>query len=190
MTIPEVKFKPPTTKGHTSVARVADDWYIVCRYQALNSGPRGVMLFGIPLAVFRNVNGDIGALLDRCPHRNAPLSLGNVKGELLQCNYHGLEFDVRGACRLVPGLVGDQKSKGCNVQSFPVREQDGFVWVYATANSEPVREPFRFPFIREKGYTTVCQELEVEASVHATAENALDVPHTAYLHRGYFRLSS
>jgi phenylpropionate dioxygenase-like ring-hydroxylating dioxygenase large terminal subunit len=73
------------------------------------------------------------------------------------------------------------------VQSHAVREQDGFVWVYATPDVEPEREPFRFPLIGERGYTTIRQEVQVEGSIHATAENALDVPHTAYLHGGLFR---
>jgi phenylpropionate dioxygenase-like ring-hydroxylating dioxygenase large terminal subunit len=68
-----------------------------------------------------------------------------------------------------------------------VREQDGFVWVYATPEVEPEREPFRLPYINERNYTTVRQVVEAESSIHAAAENALDVPHTAYLHGGLFR---
>jgi phenylpropionate dioxygenase-like ring-hydroxylating dioxygenase large terminal subunit len=190
MSIPEEQFKPPLTKGHSSVARVVDDWYVVCRSERLRAQPLGVTLFGLPIVVFRNAQGVVGALLDRCPHRNAPLSIGRVQGELLQCSYHGWEFNGLGTCRSVPGLPGGQLAKGRNVQHFPVREQDGFVWVYATPDVEPVREPFRFPLIGVKRYTTVCKELEVEGSIHATAENALDVPHTAYLHGGLFRLAS
>jgi phenylpropionate dioxygenase-like ring-hydroxylating dioxygenase large terminal subunit len=73
---------------------------------------------------------------------------------------------------------------------FPVREQDGFVWVYPTANAEPDTSPFAFPEIDAPGYTTVYQCVEAEASVHATIENALDVPHTAFLHKGLFRGTS
>ncbi len=181
---------PITAKGHTSVVHVKDDWYVVCLSSGVKEKPVRTMLFDIPLVLFRDKKGGIGALLDRCPHRNVPLSLGTVKDDVLECSYHGWRFDMGGVCRLVPGLIGDQESRGRNVQSFPVREQDGVVWLYATPDTAPVREPFSFPLIGEKGYTTVYQELEVDGSIHAVAENALDVPHTAYLHGGLFRSSS
>jgi hypothetical protein len=43
------------------------------------------------------------------------------------------------------------------------------------------------PLCNDPRYTTVCRRLEAAASVHATIENALDVPHTAFLHKGLFR---
>jgi phenylpropionate dioxygenase-like ring-hydroxylating dioxygenase large terminal subunit len=181
---------PPATKGHTSVARVADDWYVVCDSQKLLRKPLAVTLLGTPLVLFRDRDGKPGALLDRCPHRNVPLSLGTVKGNHLQCVYHGWEFDRAGTCQAVPGLLEEQKFAGRRVEAYPVCEQDGFVWVYATPDVKSEREPFRFPYINARNYTTVCQEVQAEASIHATAENALDVPHTAYLHGGLFRSSS
>jgi phenylpropionate dioxygenase-like ring-hydroxylating dioxygenase large terminal subunit len=105
----------------------------------------------------------------------------------LECGYHGWRFDLEGSCRAVPGLCGASESKGRAATAYPVREQDGYVWVYPTAEVEPEREPFRFPFLSERGYTTVHQMVEARGSLHAVAENALDVPHTAFLHRGLFR---
>lgn len=187
MTLTEPQLKSSTSKGHTSVAHVADDWYIVCESQQLRDKPLAVTLLDTPLVLFRNQSESAGALLDRCPHRNVPLSLGAVKGENLECVYHGWQFDRRGICQAVPGLVDEHKSTGRRVPAFAVREQDGFVWVYATPEVEPKRAPFRFPFIGERNYKTVRQIVEAESSIHAAAENALDVPHTAYLHGGLFR---
>jgi nitrite reductase/ring-hydroxylating ferredoxin subunit len=147
----------------------------VCRSKTLRDKPLGVTLLGTPLVVFRNKNGEVGALLDRCPHRNTPRS------------YHGWDFDTRGECQAVPGLTGEQKQKGRNAQAYPVREHDGFVWVYASPDVQPNRDLFRLPLLGLSGYTTIYQELAIEASLHAAAENILDVPHTAYLHGGLFR---
>ena len=183
------KLKEPAARGHTSVAHVTDDWYIVCLSKRLRRKPLAATILGTPLVIFRGRNGEAGALLDRCPHRNIPLSLGTVQGELLECCYHGWQFDRQGECQVVPGLCDDQKLERRHVKSYRIREQDGFVWVYADADREPVREPFRFDLIGEMGYTTVREELAVESSVHAVSENALDVPHTAYLHGGLFRTS-
>lgn len=179
--------QPPRTKGHTSVARVADDWYVVCPSRDLGRKPKAVTLLGTPLVLFRDAAGHAAALLDRCPHRNAPLSLGRVDGDLLECGYHGWSFDRGGTCRRIPGLLSDVDPRGRGAPSYPCRDQDGYVWVYATPDVEPERAPFSFPLLGERGYATVRQTLDLRASVHAAAENALDVPHTAFLHRGLFR---
>jgi hypothetical protein len=51
------------------------------------------------------------------------------------------------------------------------------------------REPFRIPYLGERGYTTVRRMVEMDAPLPDVAENALDVPHTAHLHGGLFRSS-
>jgi len=186
---PAPRLTPPPTKGQTSVARVADDWYVVGRSRDLRRRPRAARLLGQPLVLFRDGAGEPAALLDRCPHRNVPLSLGRVADGELECRYHGWRFDGRGTCRRVPGLCdGDEAAaRGRAAPAYPTREQDGFVWVYATPDVEPAREPYRFPYLDAPGYTTVRQVVEAEGSLHAVAENALDVPHTAFLHQGLFR---
>ncbi|MFT7582542.1 MAG: phenylpropionate dioxygenase-like ring-hydroxylating dioxygenase large terminal subunit, partial [Myxococcota bacterium] len=66
-------------------------------------------------------------------------------------------------------------------------EQDGFIWVYSTPDVKPETTPFRMPALAGLGYTTVQREVRAAGTVHAILENALDVPHTAYLHGGLFR---
>jgi phenylpropionate dioxygenase-like ring-hydroxylating dioxygenase large terminal subunit len=184
---PEERLVPLRTKGRTSVARVTDDWYVACLSSDLGEKPRRATILGEPLVVFRTAGGKAGALLDRCPHRNVPLSLGRVRGEHLECAYHGWQFDGSGVCRLVPGLPQNGAKNDRRVESFACREEDGLVWVYMTADSAPEREPFRMPYVGARGYTTVIERVRATASLHATAENALDVPHTAFLHGGLFR---
>src|SRR5688572_10736038 len=177
-----------TPDSHRFIAHFRDDWYPVCRSRDLGARPLAVTLFSTPLVLFRPRTGEPpAALLDRCPHRNVPLSLGKVKGPYLQCAYHGWEFDGDGQCCAVPGLVGEVRSRERGVTSFAARESQGFVWVYGRENTAPEVEPFVFPHAGERGYTTATDVLDVRASLHATAENALDVPHTAFLHGGLFR---
>jgi phenylpropionate dioxygenase-like ring-hydroxylating dioxygenase large terminal subunit len=184
---PEERLVPLRTKGNTSVARVTDDWYVACLAEELGEKPRRATILGEPLVLFRTEAGKAGALLDRCPHRNVPLSLGRVRGERLECAYHGWQFDTGGVCQHVPGLASNGASTDRRVESFPCHEQDGLVWVYMTPDVEPEREPFRMPHVDSPGYTTVIERVSAQASLHATAENALDVPHTAFLHGGLFR---
>ena len=183
----ETRLNPPPGTGHTSVARLTDYWYIACASDELGRGLLARQILGVPLVLFRTRGGAIGALLDRCPHRNVPLSVGEMVGETLQCGYHGWEFAPDGACTRVPGLCGDADHKGRRATAYPVTEQDGYVWVFLNPDVEPDVGPYALPHASTPGYTTVRKVLDVECSVHAAIENALDVPHTAFLHKGLFR---
>ncbi len=180
------KMRPPLAKA-SSVARVEKAWYIACRSGELGKHPIARRVLGTPLVLFRGENDAPGALLDRCPHRNVPLSMGRVQDGLLECGYHGWRFDQSGACKKVPSLACATEAAGRAAPAFACREQDGFVWIWAEADAEPVGDPFRFPLVGAPGYTTVRHHVVANATLHATAENALDVPHTAFLHSGLFR---
>ncbi|WP_224243079.1 aromatic ring-hydroxylating dioxygenase subunit alpha [Hyalangium gracile] len=178
---------PGAPAGNISVVHLPNCWFILCASRELGHKPLARTLQGTPLVLFRGVGGQPAALLDRCPHRNVPLSLGKVVSGQLQCGYHGWTFDSAGECRAIPGLFGDTRAKARCAASYAVREQDGFVWVYSTPGVEPTSEPYRFPLLEAKGYSTVRRTLRAAGSLHATLENTLDVPHTAFLHGGLFR---
>ena len=183
------RLTPPLTKGHASVARVPDAWYPGCRSAELGDKPLARTLLGIPLALFRDGNGRAGALLDRCPHRNLALSLGAVDERgLLGCAYHGWRFDRAGTCREVPGLLnGGAKEEGRAVAAHAVCEQDSFVWIWGRPDAEPSGDPVRIPYVDDPDYLVIHREYVFECSLHAALENALDVPHTAFVHGGDFR---
>jgi nitrite reductase/ring-hydroxylating ferredoxin subunit len=44
--------------------------------------------------VIANMNGKFCALDDRCAHMNAPLSMGNLTGDVVTCPFHGAKFNV------------------------------------------------------------------------------------------------
>jgi phenylpropionate dioxygenase-like ring-hydroxylating dioxygenase large terminal subunit len=95
----EERLAPPPTKAHVSVARPARWWYVACRSTALRRRPLARRLLGMPLVLFRDAGGQPAALLDRCPHRNLPLSLGRVLASgRLECAYHGWQLDASGRC--------------------------------------------------------------------------------------------
>ncbi len=182
-----VGFSPPQGKGQSTVARVPDAWYVACRAGDLRARPLARTVLGIPLVFFRDGDGRAAALLDRCPHRGVPLSLGRVEDGQLECGYHGWRFDSGGVVRRVPALCAPHEAKGRCTPAYPVRELDGFVWVWPDTETVPDVEPFRFPHLDDPRYSSVRDIVEAKGSLHAVAENALDVPHTAFLHRGLFR---
>lgn len=181
----EQKLLPPLAKGHHSVVRIADAWYVAATSRALRNSPLASIVLGTPLALFRDGEGRAHALLDRCPHRNVPLSAGRMCDGVLECAYHGWQFAGDGTCVKIPGLR-EPGAKARNVAAFPTCEQDGLVWVWMSENA-PEREPYAFPFATDPSFTTVRRQLDAHASMYAVIENTLDVPHTAFLHRGLFR---
>jgi phenylpropionate dioxygenase-like ring-hydroxylating dioxygenase large terminal subunit len=183
----EARLTAPATKAKVSVTRCHDAWYVGCESKDLKSKPLKVTILGIPMVLFRASTGTPGALLDRCPHRNVPLSIGEVDGDILRCSYHGWEFATDGSCTHLPCFTGEPNTKGHAATAYPVREQQGFIWIYANADEEPTIEPFDIPLLDDSRYTHVYQIVEAPGTMHATIENALDVPHTAFLHRGLFR---
>src|SRR6185437_13083032 len=78
-----------------NVVRVLDAWYVACTSAELGEQPLARMVLGVPLVLFRGPAAS--ALLDRCPHRNVPLSLGSVDHGELKCRYHGWRFNAGGA---------------------------------------------------------------------------------------------
>src|SRR6202011_4406815 len=69
-------------------------------------------------------------------------------------------------------------------------EQDGFVWVWGSPDGGAEGRPFALPAFCGRGSGQVVFERDLECTMHAAIENSLDVPHTAYLHRGLFRGAS
>jgi phenylpropionate dioxygenase-like ring-hydroxylating dioxygenase large terminal subunit len=175
-----------------NVVRVLDAWYVACASDELQDKPLARMVLGVPLALFRDRDGRASALLDRCPHRNVPLSLGSVDHGELKCRYHGWRFDGQGSCTAIPGLPIVDASVGIDApgrrcMAFRVVERDGYVWVWMQPASEPHVDPFDLVQSRWPGYLTVRWSGDVEATLHSTLENILDVPHTSFLHGGLFR---
>ncbi|MFN2503573.1 MAG: Rieske 2Fe-2S domain-containing protein [Acidimicrobiales bacterium] len=182
------KLGPPQVTGRPSLVRLPDHWYVACLSRQLRRQPLGRTVLGVPLALFRDGAGQAVAVLDRCPHRNVPLSCGRVRDGLLECGYHGWRFDGDGACRKVPGLVGeDPDRRSRRATTFPAVEHDGFVWVVPDTAAPPPPSPFRFPHVNDPGYVTVRRHVRLQSTLHAALENTLDVPHTAFLHGGLFR---
>lgn len=176
---------PPHTKPHVSVAKLTRYYYVACLTEELGSGPLARVVAGVPVVLFRS-RGRAAALIDRCPHRNVPLSLGRVLSDgSLECAYHGWQFGCDGVCQKIPGLSGDG-ARERRAEALAIVEQDGLVWVCPEPGVTPEAPPFRPPSFDEQ-YARIVRVVEAEGTLHATLENALDVPHTAFLHRGLFR---
>ena len=177
---------PGAARGFSTNVRIERAWYVACRSHELGRIPLARTVLGVPLVLFRDEAGTPHALLDRCPHRNVPLSEGTVCGNELECAYHGWRFAGDGRCAAIPGLAEPGPERARRALAFPMVEQQGLVWAWPS--TEPASgAPPAFPCVGERGFTTVWRSLAADANMFSILENTLDVPHTAFLHRGLFR---
>jgi phenylpropionate dioxygenase-like ring-hydroxylating dioxygenase large terminal subunit len=107
-------------------------WYPVLQSEELPAGrPVGFKVLGENLAAWRDAAGRPNVVRDRCPHRSMKLSVGRVLDGELQCSLHGLRFDGKGKCVLIPwetevSRIHDKMA----VQAYPAEELGGYVWAY------------------------------------------------------------
>src|SRR3546814_4948287 len=74
-----------------------DIWWAVARSEEVtDKKPLGINIGDQPVVLWRDKQGIVRALEDRCPHRRAPLSLGCIRDNgWIQCGYHGWSYEGR-----------------------------------------------------------------------------------------------
>jgi phenylpropionate dioxygenase-like ring-hydroxylating dioxygenase large terminal subunit len=157
-------------------------WYAVATSAELTEKPLARTVCDEPLVIFRGQEGNVAVLTDRCPHRKAPLSSGEVVGNDIQCGYHGIRFAGDGACTHVPGNA--PVGRGFRARSFPVREAHGliFVWFGDAERADPALVP-DFSENVKPGWTGVHGTLYVRANYQLLIDNILDLTHVVFVHK-------
>ena len=82
---------------------------------------------GGDIAIFRNGEGRVFALLDRCPHKGGPLSQGIVFGERVACPLHNWTIELDSGCAVAP-------DEGCT-RRFAVHIEGGRISLESSALS-------------------------------------------------------
>ena len=157
-------------------------WHPVSHSSAIPAAQLlAVTLLDTHIVVWRSASGALRAWPDQCPHRGAALSLGCVKGETLQCGYHGWQFGASGACVHAPATPN--KIPAAQLQQvFEVIEKFGLIWV-KLAPSEHALPPFP-EFEKPQLRKVHCGPYEVETSAPRIVENFLDMAHFGFIHEG------
>lgn len=159
-------------------------WYVVAQSAELTDKPLARILWHQPIVLYRNGDGQVAALEDRCPHRQVKLSEGQVDGDDLVCAYHGWHFTADGRCAHIPYLGSQQKLPTCTLRQYPVKEQDGFIWLFpgdpALAEDNP---PMGVPEWDHLNYIGSVALIDVRAHYSFLIENLMDMYH-GHLHGG------
>jgi phenylpropionate dioxygenase-like ring-hydroxylating dioxygenase large terminal subunit len=135
-----------------------------------------------PVALYRKEDGTAVAIGNRCPHRFAPLHLGKLLGDIVQCPYHGLQFDETGGCVFNPN--GDGKiPKKARVPSYQLVEKHDLIWLWMGEDkfADESKVP-DFSCLADKDFRSVGGVFEVEANYSLLIDNLIDLTHAQFLH--------
>lgn len=165
---------------------IPNQWYCVLESKEVKKGKMmSVKRFGEELLFWRTQKGTVSCIKNQCAHRGAALSGGNVIGDHVQCPYHGLQYDTSGTCVFIPsnGKAADVPPNFV-VQSYPVREDHDFIWVWwgnaKAAGPQLPPVPFFKDIDEPFSYATFCDVWPVHYS--RAIENTLDPAHLPFVH--------
>ena len=161
---------------------IRNAWYIAAWADELKQKPLARRICNDPIVLFRDQSGRPAALLDRCCHRSAPLSLGKVVAEGIQCGYHGLTFDGSGACVAIPGQ--SRISDSVRVRSYPVAEKNQLIWIWmGEAARVDMRAIVDFPYHDDHAdWPNKHDCYRINANYMLMVDNLMDLTHLGYLH--------
>lgn len=166
---------------------VKNIWYVAAWSDEVSMGELFHRFYlNEPVLLYRKSDGTAVAISDRCPHRFAPMHLGKLIGETVECPYHGLVFDCSGRCILNPH--GDGKiPRAAVLRSYPLVERYNLLWIWmgdsALADDTEIPD---FAFLSDSvRWTTVYGYLKLNANYEIVIDNLTDLSHAPFVHDGF-----
>lgn len=160
-------------------------WMPVCMSEEVaerDGQPRRARLLGEDMVVFRDTEGRVGVLDERCPHRRASLVFGRNEECGLRCLYHGWKFDVNGKAVDMSAEPADAKLRdSMRTRAYPAQEAGGFVWAWMGDPENPA--PFDPP-VWAKAPDDKIAIVKIHAACNwaQVLEGSIDSAHSSSLH--------
>lgn len=176
---------------HPNPSSWREHWYPLALGRDLETGEvRAVSVHGERLALFRDAEGMARAVADRCPHRAARLSDGQVLEGRLECLYHGWQFAGDGRCQHIPQLAEGQPIPAkAHIDSFSTVERQGMVWFWpGEGEADPETIPTIPALDRDDATGDACTSIDfaIDLPYEQTflVENVIDIAHIHVAHDG------
>lgn len=159
-------------------------WYAAAVASELTEQPIKRRMLGQDFVLFRDSNGTAKCLANTCVHRGGSLGDGKVKGDCVQCPYHGWQFNGDGQCMRIPSLGANARIPSrARVDAYPTVERYGLVFAFLGDLAENERPPIME--IREydqPGWRPTLQSFEWEIDYKRSIENGIDPAHNEFVH--------
>jgi phthalate 4,5-dioxygenase oxygenase subunit len=147
--------------------------------------PVRVRLLGENLVAFRDTDGKVGLIDERCPHRGASMFFAINQECGLMCIYHGWKYDVRGDCVDMPSDLPGSEFKGkVHITSYPCIESAGAIWAYlGPAEKEPSHPNYVINNLPEANVNAT--RTPIYCNYLQSLEGNIDSTHLGTLHRSW-----
>lgn len=163
---------------------IQNRWYLACLLDELRQqNPLQKKICGEDIVLFKNESDNIGALENRCCHRNVNLSLGYVQGENIKCGYHGWEYNCNGKCVNIPSLPNDERiPSSARIKKYPVeiKYESVWIWIGEEENADASLIP---PMPEMDTHSMVYNYHYLNADLSLVAESLFDAYHINFVHR-------
>lgn len=163
---------------------VEDFWYPVLDARTVSKRGKTypIKRFGIALVLWRDTNGSLVCMEDKCAHKGVQLSLGRIHNNCIQCPYHGLRYAASGACVAIPPEGPAAKiPSSLRVKTFYVREAHNFVWLW-WGQGEPTKEIPWYDELQNESDKNLTLSVVYPSSFYRLMESNFDGYHIDYLH--------
>jgi phenylpropionate dioxygenase-like ring-hydroxylating dioxygenase large terminal subunit len=162
---------------------VRDLWYPVAPSWQVGNAPIGVTRLCERIVLWRDGQGQVHALEDRCPHRGARLSLGWNLGERVACWYHGIQVDGSGKVCEVPASANCPMEGEHRVKAYPVQEHAGAIFCWFGNDPKTPPQPLQLPEeLTSPEYSYFLCMSNWKTNYRYAIDNVMDPMHGAYLH--------
>ncbi len=160
-------------------------WYAAEEATKVTTTPVHVKLLGQDFVLFRDTQGKVHCLSNVCAHRGASLAHGKVKGDRIECPYHGWQFNgTDGLCIKIPSLGKDAKIPArAKIDSYPTQEKYGLVFCFLGDLPEVERPPIiDITEWDNPAWRVTLMTTQWKVNALRGVENTLDPAHTEFVH--------
>ena len=165
-------------------------WYVAATENEVADQLVPSKILGENIVLYRKTDGQVAALEDACPHRKLPLSMGRIKGDQVECGYHGMMFDCSGSCTRAPAT--DRPPSTARVRSYPIEARYGLLWIWMgeAAQADPA-QIFAVEHWGDPAWgLNQGDGMAIHCNYQYMTDNLLDPTHVAWVHQSSFANSA
>lgn len=177
-TLPKSEVEQRLDKG------ILNCWHPVLPSWAVQDAPVGITRLSENIALWRDTDGQVHAIEDRCPHRGARLSMGWNLGDRVACWYHGVEVRGDGSVAEVPAWPSCPMKSKARVRTYPVREVAGAIFLYFSDGRSDAVPELILPeeLTDDASYGRNLCVAHWKCNYRYAIDNVMDPMHGTYLH--------
>jgi len=124
------------------------DWIPIALSRDVPVGvTRAVIVDTREVMIWRGEDGVAQVWEDRCPHRGMRLSLGFVRGNALNCLYHGWQYGAGANCLRIPAHPDLTVPPTIRANAYAATETGGMIWMSGDSADPPPQLPALTPVI-------------------------------------------